>query len=44
MNPESVRISLMTADEVPDSIRTRLNSGTETVRGNGMIYARAGGK
>ncbi len=44
MNPESVCISLMTADEVPDSIRSRLNSGTESVHENGMIYARAGGQ
>ena len=44
MNSQSVRISLMTADEVPDGIRSRLNAGAESVRGNGMLYVRAGGK
>lgn len=44
MKPQSVRIGLMTADEAPDGIRARLSTGFETVRENGMIYIRSGGK
>ena len=42
MKPQSVRIGLLTAEEIPDSIRESMETGSDTAHGNGMIYARAG--
>jgi hypothetical protein len=44
MKAQSVRIGLLTWDEVPDKVRACFDNGCGAVRENGMIYTRTGGK
>ena len=44
MKAQSVRIGLLTWDEVPDNVRACFDTGCGVVHENGMIYTRTGGK